>query len=47
MLGNLGWVQFSNGVLENTHYGPYPWWGGAEFIILIGGNSASGSLWAY
>jgi hypothetical protein len=49
-------VQFSNGVSTNTYKefaleilmtGAYPWWGGAEFIIPIGRNSASGSLWTY
>jgi hypothetical protein len=48
-------VQFANGVSANTHkefalandHGAYPWWGGAEFIILIGGNSVTASLWKY
>jgi hypothetical protein len=57
MLGHLGWVQFSNGVSANTHKEfaleilmtmvPILDEGGAKFIILIGGNSASGSLRAY
>jgi hypothetical protein len=29
---------------SNDH-GAYPWWGGAEFMILVEGNSASCSLW--
>jgi hypothetical protein len=54
MLGHLGLVQFSNGVLANTHkefslqilmtMAPILDKGVAEFIIPVGGNSASGSL---
>jgi hypothetical protein len=34
--------------LGNSHdHGAYPWWGGTESLILIGGNSTIGSLWTY
>jgi hypothetical protein len=54
MLGHLGWVKFSNRVSANTRkefaleilmtIAPILDEGGAEFIIPIGGNSASGFL---
>jgi hypothetical protein len=32
---------------NSNDHGAHPWWGGAESLIPVGGNLASGSLWTY